>query len=392
MPSYSVVLNSSNNIPYQNNSFKYNFINGGLDIPEGSEINLSQITIPYSWYNVSSQLGNNTIVYNIPNSSNAQVAYTITLPNGFFTLQDLNNSFQAGMKANGHYWYSNIGSYATQFQFVGTISTTTLTVSSGSSSAVSLIIGTSINGYGVSAGTVITAQTGPYTYTINISQTVVASTPMYGSQSNEITPAIIYPLTLSVYTPQYTNSITSITIPTSALVQNYFGSGFQYANGANGQNTWAGGYPTSGNQCAYIQIPTTNISTTTIGNLLGFSAGSYPSTITGITALQQVVNGNSLSASPPFPILATQVNGIVIRCNLVENNICMPSDVLDSMPILSTFGSNLSYLPIGNNSVKIKKGRHANMIITFNDQNFNNLPMNDPNVLISVIIRVPDKV
>jgi hypothetical protein len=279
MPSYSLILNSSNNVSYQNNSFKYNFINGGLDIPEGSEINLSQITIPYSWYNVSSQLGNNTIVYYIPNSSNVQVAYTITLTNGFYTLQDLNSSLQNGMKTNGHYWYSNIGSYATQFQFVATISTTTLSIISASSGAVSLIIGTSISGFGVSAGTVITAQTGAYTYTINISQTVSSNTPMYGSQSNEISPAIIYPLTLTTYSPQYTNSITSITIPTSALIQNYFGSGFQYANGANGQNTWAGGYPTSGNQCAYIQIPTTNVLTTTIGNLLGFTSGSYPSTI-----------------------------------------------------------------------------------------------------------------
>ena len=159
MPSYSLILNSSNNVSYQNNSFKYNFINGGLDIPEGSEINLSQITIPYSWYNVSSQLGNNTIVYYIPNSSNVQVAYTITLTNGFYTLQDLNSSLQNGMKTNGHYWYSNIGSYATQFQFVATISTTTLSIISASSGAVSLIIGTSISGFGVSAGTVITAQT-----------------------------------------------------------------------------------------------------------------------------------------------------------------------------------------------------------------------------------------
>ena len=93
--SYSLVLNSSNNISPQNNQFKYNFIGGSLKVPEGTEIGISQITIPYSWYNVSSQLGNNTFQYYIPNSSNVQTAYTVTLPNGFYGISDINNVLQS---------------------------------------------------------------------------------------------------------------------------------------------------------------------------------------------------------------------------------------------------------------------------------------------------------
>ena len=72
------------------------------------------------------------------------------------------------MKTNGHYWYSELGPYSAKFQFSGTeTSGTILTVSSASSASVRLLIGTSVTGYGVTAGTVITAQTGPYTYTMN---------------------------------------------------------------------------------------------------------------------------------------------------------------------------------------------------------------------------------
>jgi hypothetical protein len=390
--SYSLVLNSSNNISPQNNQFKYNFISGNLKVPEGTEIGISQITIPYSWYNVTSQLGNNTFQYYIPNSSNVQTAYNVTLPNGFYGISDINNALQSTMKTNGHYWYSNLGTYSTQFQFVGAIATTTLTVSSTQSASVRLIIGTTISGYNVTSGTTITAQLTAYTYTVSVSQTV-ASSPMYASQSNEVTPTIIYPLSLSVYLPQYTNQITSITIPTNANIQNVLGSGFFYANGSDNQSNWNGGYPTTANQCAYISIPTTTSTTTTIGNLLGFTSGSYPSTNTGITSgrLQQNIYGNSLNDPVPFPVLATQVNGVIVRCNLVDNNIAMPSDVLDNFAINSPFGSNINYLPIADNAVKMKSGTFSSMIISFADQNYNPLIMNDPNVLISVLIRFPPK-
>ena len=101
--SYNLVLNSSNvvrngNYPYQ---YEYNFINGGIDIPENSEMTINQITIPYSWFSFSSSLGNNSITYYIPNSSNFQTAYTVSIPNSTCQVSDLNLILQNAMKANG---------------------------------------------------------------------------------------------------------------------------------------------------------------------------------------------------------------------------------------------------------------------------------------------------
>jgi hypothetical protein len=110
------------------------------------------------------------------------------------------------------------------------------------------------------------------------------------------------------------------------------------------------------------------------GQLLGFSAGTYPSspvylgaypnyisdTIANYNAQPLVINGNSLytytyplnsgftnftilSTQPTSPPLGSSINGIVVRCNLVDNMVTFPTDVLDIVPINSSFGSNIVY-------------------------------------------------
>ena len=82
--SYNFVLNASNNVSIYNNTFKYNFINGQFDIPEGSVMCINTLVLPYSWYNVSSFIGNNTFywTYPVPTASftiNATSSSTITV-------------------------------------------------------------------------------------------------------------------------------------------------------------------------------------------------------------------------------------------------------------------------------------------------------------------------
>lgn len=395
MTTNTIVLNSSNVVGNNNSIFSYKFQSGGFVVPKGSQISLSQIQVPYSWFNISSRIGNNTLYYYIPNSLNVQVQYSVNLPNGFYDITSLNNALQSTMKINGHYWYSEQGSYSTQFQFVGSITGGVLTINSSSSGSVQLPIGTSLTGYGVTSGTLITSQTGPYTYNVSVT-TNTTSTAMLVSVGSEISPIIIYPLTLNSYASLYTNSITSITIPTSSNIQNILGANISNANGLNGQATWSNGYPTSGNQCGYISFPFTDYSTTTIGNFLGFnSAGvnitTYPSTITSITDVIQSVYGNSLNVTPSFSPIGSTVNSILVNCNLAFNLVAPNSSIIDSFPINTSFGSNISYLPIRNNYSTLNDGKYSELIITLTDQNGNTIYANDPNVLIVLLITIPEK-
>ena len=67
---YNLIINSSNNVSINNNLYKYNFPNS-LNIPEGSEICVNNAIIPYSWFNVSSLIGNNYFYYIYPVALNS---------------------------------------------------------------------------------------------------------------------------------------------------------------------------------------------------------------------------------------------------------------------------------------------------------------------------------
>ena len=344
--SYNLILNSSNLVGINNNQYKYNFIGGSFTVPDGAEMSISQITIPYSWYNITSALGNNTFSYAMPTSS-GDTAVTVTLPDGFYTITDLNTALNKSLIQNKFYFYN-------------------------------------ITGYGTSD---------------------IPSTQ------------IIYPIQFGTNATNYTNTITFQYIPSSSGgVVTQFGTGW----------LWAGStFPTQAHLPTIIipQQNSVNISASTygIGNILGFTNASYPSSsqifyglasafatntpdINNSTPL--TINGNSLKtyiytgsassltitgANPPFAPIGSSVNGVIVRCNLVENNITMPSDVLDTFPIFATFGSNINYLPIADNVVKMKEGKFSNLILSFSDQNFNPLIANDPNVLISLLIHFPNR-
>jgi hypothetical protein len=225
--------------------------------------------------------------------------------------------------------------------------------------------------------------------TYNISTpTVTSATAMTYQNVNPLTltaSSIIYPLSIATYNHTYTNQITAITIPTAANIIPTFGTTYLSA-------TWTGGYPTTANQCGYISIPTTTPTTYTLGNILGYVGGNYPSTNTGLTGItSQVISGNSLQQTTPFSAEGTYVNAIVLRCNLIDNFIAFPTDIIESIPITATFGSNINYIPPSDIYMKMKTGRFTKMTLTFQDQSFNNLLMNDSNILVSLLVRMPTK-
>jgi len=272
---------------------------------------------------------NQAATYTSASATSTGVVRTITLTDGFYQLSDINNALWSDMKTAKIYYYNTNPNVISGF----------------------------------TAGT---------------------------ESSN-----IIYPVSFSVNPNAYNNVITFQYIPTvSSDVPLLFGTNTSYQNAL---------YPATTSTCQII-IPTgvSNISTNNIGNLLGFTSGAYPSTQTTKTFTTPAtlansypppsIGGNSLTAySPPFPAIGSYVNGIVIRCNLVDNAISSVNDILDSTTINTNFGSNILYQPVSDNWVKIKKGTYSFLTITFSDQNFNTLYMNDPNILLSLLIRFPQK-
>ena len=73
-------------------------LNDRLILDNSWEVCLSQISLMFSWQNVTAAYGNNTISY-IFNSQ----TYTVTLADGFYKASDINNVLQAYQKSQGHY-------------------------------------------------------------------------------------------------------------------------------------------------------------------------------------------------------------------------------------------------------------------------------------------------
>ena len=109
--SFSLVLNSTNVVSgSNNNTYRYNFIQGSFNIPENSELSVSSVVVPYSFFNISAVYGNNSFVLSYPANS-AYVTATITLPDGFYTINTLNSYIQQICITNGFYLVNSSGQY-----------------------------------------------------------------------------------------------------------------------------------------------------------------------------------------------------------------------------------------------------------------------------------------
>ncbi len=115
--SFTLVLNSSNvSNTSTNTTFKYNFINGGFQIKD-MEMCVSSITIPYSFYNVSSYYNNQTFSLIFPTAATT-TTISITLPEGFYSVTDINSYIQQICLDNGAYLIDSSGNYVYYQQLV----------------------------------------------------------------------------------------------------------------------------------------------------------------------------------------------------------------------------------------------------------------------------------
>ncbi len=301
---FVLVLNSSNVSGIYNTNYTYRFINGSFEIPENSEMCISSVTLPYSWYNVNNLLyNNNTFSYNYPNTTGGFTNYQIVLQNGFYQVSDINNAIQLFMFQNGQYIKNTAGQI---FYFINLLTDQTF----------------------------------------------------------------------------YTNQFILNIVPTTVNASTYYGAGAVIANGL---------YPTV-QSCCQVVVPTGNVSTW-FGSLIGYLPNTYP-----LNTVYPVLPSGTLSATNystntlgnTTPNL-TPVNSLIISCNLVDNNISIPSNILDSFNINATYGSNITYNANFEKFVSLVNGRYQNMTLTLLDQNGNAIQANDPNVLITLIIKLGKK-
>ena len=102
------ILNSSNIVPNSNNSkLIYQFSGGGITIKKGQRVALASVQMYYSTYNISAAQGNNVFNYIWFDGT----VVVVTIPDGFYDADGLNNFLRFTMIANNHYLIDATGAF-----------------------------------------------------------------------------------------------------------------------------------------------------------------------------------------------------------------------------------------------------------------------------------------
>lgn len=118
----TLIVNGNNLISNGfNDTYRYNFPAGSVEFKD-DQVAVSAIYMYYSWFNITtastgSGYNNNVfqyVWYNFGGSS----TYTVTIPDGYYNVADLNAFLQSQMVVNGHYLVNNSSENVYYLEFV----------------------------------------------------------------------------------------------------------------------------------------------------------------------------------------------------------------------------------------------------------------------------------
>lgn len=148
-------------------------------------------------------------------------------------------------------------------------------------------------------------------------------------------------------------------------------------------------------------VPMVQIVANAFRDIIGFNAGYYPrgsptyaiATIAGVPPLQTqtptyTTTQTFLSAFVPQ---ITPLSSYILTCNLINNNYAVPNNLLYCFAPQGVFGSQFTIAPSGQLSfINIQEGQYDRFVVAFTDQNNNPVKIQDPNIVILLIITDPD--
>lgn len=108
---FPLIINSSNLISSSyNNTYRYNFPAGSVRF-NNSKVTVANISIFYSWFNITADYGNNIfqIIHPIAGAGNTTI--TVTIPDGFYDAAGLNAYLQQILITNNLYLVNAAGDY-----------------------------------------------------------------------------------------------------------------------------------------------------------------------------------------------------------------------------------------------------------------------------------------
>jgi hypothetical protein len=148
-------------------------------------------------------------------------------------------------------------------------------------------------------------------------------------------------------------------------------------------------------------VPMIQIVANAFRDIIGFNAGYYPqgspsyaiATIAGVPPAQTQVPSYATIQTfvSAFVPQITPLSSYILTCNLINNNYAVPNNLLYCFAPQGVFGSQFTIAPSGQLSfINIQEGQYDRFLLAFTDQNNNPVKIQDPNIVILLIITDPD--
>lgn len=118
----TIIINGNNVVPNSlNDTYTYRFPNGAVNF-SNDQIAVASISMYFSWFNITSattgsQYNNNIFQYTWYDNAGA-TTYTVTLPDGYYEINDLNSYLQYTLVQNGHYLVDSNNDFVYYIEFV----------------------------------------------------------------------------------------------------------------------------------------------------------------------------------------------------------------------------------------------------------------------------------
>jgi hypothetical protein len=136
-------------------------------------------------------------------------------------------------------------------------------------------------------------------------------------------------------------------------------------------------------------VPELVVGTNNFGLIIGFNAGSYPNTtIAGVPPAQTqtpafTTDQQFLSTSVPQ---VSVVSSFILTCSLINNNYAVPNNLIYSFSPQGTIGEQFTIAPNQYVFIDVLPAQYNRFQVSFIDQDFRPVAIQDPNMIIQLII------
>jgi len=270
-----ILINSTHYVENTDSTYRYRLPAGGITLNHGDSASLTSIAMYYSWFNISEENGNNqlTLIFD-------GVNYPITFPDGYYSIDTLNQYIQHFCIENNLYLKDASGNHVYYLTFT----------------------------------------TNPSRYKVQLDAFVMETSLPSGWTD----PG--FPFPLSPITPQ-------------------------------------------------VAIPAN------MNKILGFSVGTYPPTASG--SKYETLGDLTPQLSP--------VQSILIRSNIISNGrYSNPTDLLATFTVNNNtaFGQLVEYEPNDYSFMTVQPGKYEFIEISFIDQVFKTLKIQDKDITMMMLIKI----